>query len=191
MLRAPLWHPAERDNPVSPQITNVRRRLATEVAKSGLLPAAAGVTGDFTTVEQHEPDATNLIIRVKATGIAALVNEPQRWSLGISKTLVITDGNMFEHLAPETMCPAWLYDERVRTDTLICGSQTVVDNMYEVLDTETERRLNDDFHAPRIGNRLRIPIFSPPTKAKPAGDPTMFNVRRLLIVSPDRWSKKV
>ena len=39
-----------------------------------------------------------------------------------------------------------------RTDKLICGSQTVVDNMYEVLGMETERRPNDDFHALRRPN---------------------------------------
>ena len=78
-----------------------------------------------------------------------------------------------------------------RTDTHICGSHTVVDNMYEVLDTGTERRLNDDFHAPRIGNMLRIQIFNCPTKTKPAGDPTVFNFRWLLIVTPDTWSRKV
>ena len=76
-------------------------------------------------------------------------------------------------------------------NTLICGSQTFVDNMYEVLHTETERRLNDDFNAPRVGNILRIPIFSWPTKAKPAGYPTLFDVRWLLISAPDNWSREV
>ena len=142
-----------------------------------MLPAAAGVTTDFKTVEQQDPEATSQIITVKATRIAALVKEPPKRFLEIDKTLIIINGDIFEHLAPETMCPTWLYDEMAGTDALICGSQTIVDDMYEVLDTETERRLNDDFQAPRIGNMLRIPIFSWPTKAKPAGDPTVFNVR--------------
>ena len=78
-----------------------------------------------------------------------------------------------------------------RADTLICGSQTVVDNMYDVLDTETQGRLNDDFHAPLRGNMLRIPIFSWPMKPKAAGDLTLFDLRWLLISSPDSWSRKV
>ena len=63
--------------------------------------------------------------------------------------------------------------------------------MYDVLDEETERRLNDNFNTPRIGNMLRIPIFSWPTKPKAVGDPTLFDVRWLLISSPDSWSRKV
>ena len=66
-----------------------------------------------------------------------------------------------------------------------------VDNMFNVLETETERRLNDDFNAPRIGDMLLIPIFSWPVKPKPAGDPTTFHVRWLMISSPDSWSRKV
>ena len=34
-------------------------------------------------------------------------------------------------------------------------------------------------------------IFSWPVKPKPAGDPTTFDVRWLLISSPDSWSRKV
>ena len=63
--------------------------------------------------------------------------------------------------------------------------------MYNVLDMETERRLNDDFNAPRIGNMLRIPIFTWRTKPKAAGDPTLFDVRWLLISAPDSWTRKV
>ena len=88
----------------------------------------------------------------------------------IDKNLVVINGDILEHLAPETMCPAWLCEEMARADTLICGPQTVVDNMYDVLATETERRLNDDFNAPRMGNMLRVPIFSWLIKPKPAGD---------------------
>ena len=78
-----------------------------------------------------------------------------------------------------------------RADTLICGSQTVVDNMFDVLETETERRLNDDFNAPRMANMLRVPIFSWPVKPNPAGDPTTFDVCWLLTPSPDSWTRKV
>ena len=109
----------------------------------------------------------------------------------MDKNLIVINGDIFEHLDTETMCPAWLYEEMACADTLICGSQNVVDNMYGVLDTETERRLNDDFNVPRIGNMLRIPIFSWPTEPKAAGDPTLFDVRWLLTSSPDSWSRKV
>ena len=156
-----------------------------------MVPAAAGVTGDFKTVEQVDPDATSKTIGLKAIQIAALVNEPPKRCLEIDKTMIVINGDIFEHLPPETMCPTRLYDEMACTDTLICGSQTVVDNMYAVLDTETERRPNDDVHALRMGNMLCIRIFRWPTKAKPAGDTTLFNVWRLLIASPDMWNRKV
>ena len=131
------------------------------------------------------------IITVKATEITALVNEPPTRFLEIDKNLIVINGDIFEHLAPLTMCPTWLYEEMARAGTLICRSQTVNDNMFEVLDTETEMRLNDDFNAPGIGNMLRISIFSWPTKDKPAGDPTLFKVPWLLISSPDSPSRKV
>ena len=163
LLRAPLWHGAEKGKPVSPQIANVQRLLGTEVAKSRVLLAAAGVTGDFKTVDQQDPTATNQIITLKSAQIAALVKEPLKRFLEINKTLIIITGDIFEHLARVTMFPTWQYEEMARADQLICGSQTVVDNMYEVLDTETEGRLNDDFNAPRVGNMLRIAILSWPT----------------------------
>ena len=103
----------------------------------------------------------------------------------MNKSLIVINGDIFEHLDPETMCPAWLYQKMTRAYILICISQTVVDNMYAVLDTETERRLNDDSNAPRIHNMLCTPIFSWPSKPKAAGDPTLFDVRWLLILSPD------
>ena len=148
-----------------------------------MVPAAAGVTGDFKTVEQQDPLLGSQTITIKATQIAALVHEPPRRFLQIDKNLIVINSDIFEDLNPETMCPTWLYEEIARADTLNCGSQTVVDNMYDVLNTETERRLNDDFNAPRIGNMLRIPIFSWPTKPKAARDPTLFDVRWLLILS--------
>ena len=120
---------------------------------------------------------------MKATGFAALVNEPPKRFLNIDKTLIMINGNIFEHLVPETMCSTWLYDEMARTDTLICGSQTILDNMYKVLDTETGRRLNDDFHTPRIGNMLRIPIYGWPTKAKAGGG--SYSGQRSLVANCD------
>ena len=53
LLRAPLWQEIEKGKPVSPQIANLRRHLGTEATKSGVLPAAAGVTGAFKTAEQQ------------------------------------------------------------------------------------------------------------------------------------------
>ena len=176
ILRAPLWQQAENGKPVSPRILNVQRLLGTEFAKSCVVSAAAGVTGDFKTVEQQDPMLTSQIITVKATQIAAVVNEPPKRFLEIDKALIVINGDIFQHLAPEAMCPTWLYEEIPRANTLICGSQTVVDNMYEVLDKEIEGRLNDDLNAPHNGNMLRIPILSWSTKAEPAGDPTLFIV---------------
>ena len=117
---------------------------------------------------------TSQIITFRATQIAALANEPLKRFPETNKTLTVIKGNIFEHLATEAICPTWLYEEMGRANTLICGSQTVVDNMYIVLDRDTERHLNDDFNALRIGNMLRIPIFSWSTKDKPVGDPTLF-----------------
>ena len=191
ILRAPLWQVAGKGKPVPAKILNVQRLLGIEVTKSRVVPAAAGVTGDFKTVEQQDSLLPSQTITIKATRIAALVHKPPKRFLEIDKNLIVINGDIFEHLDPETMCPAWLYEEMTRADTLICGSHTVVDNKYDVLDTETERRLNDDFNAPRIGNKLRIPILSWPTKPKPAGDPMLFNVRWMLISSPDSWSKTV
>ena len=179
MIRAPLWQVAEKGKPVPMKILNVQRLLGTEITKSCVVSAAAGVTGEFKTVEQQDPLLVSQTITIKATRIAALVHEPPKRFFEIDKNLIVINGDIFEHLDPETMCPAWLYEEMARADTLICGSQTVVDTLYDVLDTETERRLNNDFNAPRMGNMLRIPVFSWPTKPKAAGEP--YIVRRLLV----------
>ena len=185
MIRAPLWQVAEKGKPASLKILNVQKLPGQEPTRSRVVPPPAGVTGDFKTVEQQDPSLSSQTITVKATRIAA------RRFIDIDKNLTVINGDIFEHLAPETMCPAWLYEEMARADTLLCGPETVFDNMFNVLETETERRLNDDFNAPRIGNMLLIPIFSWPVKPKPAGDPTTFDVRWLLISSPDSWSRKV
>ena len=191
MIRAPLWQAAEKGKPASLKILNVQKLLGQEPTKSRVVPPAAGVTGDFKTVEQQDPLLSSQTITIKATRIAALAHDPPRRFIEMDKNLIVINGDIFEHLAPEMMCPAWPYEEMARADTLICGSQTVVDNMFHVLETETDRRLNDDFNAPRVANMLRVPIFSWPVKPKPAGDPTTFDVRWLLISSPDSWSRKV
>ena len=191
MIRASLWQVAEKGKPASLKILNVQKLLGQDPTKSRVVPPAAGVTGDFKTVEQQDPLLSSRTITIKATQIAALGHNPPRRFFEIDKNLIVINGDIFEHLAPEMMCPAWLYEEMARADTLICGSQTAVDNMFDVLETETDRRLNDDFNAPRIDNMLRVPIFSWPGKPKPAGDPTTFDVRWLLILSPDSWSRKV
>ena len=179
MLCAPLWQVAEKGKPVPVKILNVQGLLGTEITKSRVVPAAGGVTGDFKTVEQHDPLLASQTITIKATRIAALVNEPPKRFLEIDKDLIVINGDIFEHLDPETMCPAWLNEEMAHANTLICGSQTVVDNMYDVLDTETQKRLNDDFNAPRIGNMWRIPIFSWPIETK--GSRGSYGVRRSLV----------
>ena len=191
MLQAPLRQVAEKGKPVPMKILNVQRLPGTEITKSRAVPAAAGVTGDFKTVEQQGPLLASQTITIKATRIAALANESPKRFLEIDKNLIVINGNIFEHLDPETMCPAWLYVKMARADTLIFGSQTVVDDMYDVLDTETERHMYDDFNAARIGIMLHIPIFSWPTKPKAAGDLTLFDFSWLLISSPDSWTSKV
>ena len=163
----------------------------TKVTKSRVVPAAAGVTYDFKTVEQQDPLLASQTITIKATRIAAWVKEPPKRFLQIDKNLIVINGDIFEHLAPEMMCPTWLYEEMAHAETLICGSQTVVDNMYDILDTEREKRLNDDFNAPRVGNMLRIPMFSWPTKPRASGHLTLFDVRWLPISAPDSWSRNV
>ena len=191
MIRAPLWQVAEKGKPASLKILNVQKLLGQEPTKSRVVPPAAGITGDFKTVEQQDPLLTTQTITIKATRIAALAHNPPKRFMEIDKNLIVINGDIFEHLAPEMMCSALLYEEMAGADTLICASQTVVDGMYDVLKTETERRLIDDFNAPRMANMLRVPIFSWPVKPKPAGDPTTFDVCWLLISSPDSWTKKV
>ena len=191
MIRAPLWQVAEKGEPASLKILNVQKLLGQEPTKSRVVPPAAGVTGNFKTVEQQDPLLSSHTITIKATRIAALAHDPPRQFIEIEKNLSVINSDICEHLAPEMMCQAWLYEEMARADTLICGSQTVVDNMIDVLETETDRRLNDDFNAPRMANMLRVPIFSWPVKPKPVGDPTTFDVRWLLISSLHSWSRKV
>ena len=166
---------------VALKILNVQNLLGQEATKSRVVPPAAGVTGHFKTVEQQDPLLASQTITIKATRNAALAHDPPKRFMEIDKNLMVINGDIFEHLAPEMMCPAWLYEEMARADTLICGSQTVADNMYDVLEKKTERHLNDDFNAPCMANMLRVFIFSWPIKPKPTGDPTLFYVCWLLI----------
>ena len=177
MIRAPLWQVAEKGKPASLKILKVQTLLGQEATKRRVVPSAAGATGDFKKVEQQDPLLASQTITIKATRIAALARDPPKRFMEIDKNLIVINGDIFEHLAPEMMCPAWLYEEMARADTLVCGPQTVVDNMFDVLETETDRRLNDNFNAPRMANMLRVPIFSWPVKPKPARDPTTFDVR--------------
>ena len=181
----------ERQTRLPEQSSTSKKFLGQEPTKSRVVPPAAGVTGDFKAVEKQGPLLSSQNITIKATRIAELAHDPPSWFFEIDRNLIVINGDIFEHLAPEMMRPAWLYEEMARADTLICGSQTVVDNMFNVLETGTDRRLNDDFNAPRMANMLRVPIFSSPVKPKPAGDTTTFDVRWLLISSPDSWSRKV
>ena len=89
------------------------------------------------------------------------------------------------------MCITALSDEITGTLTLICGSKTVIHNLFEFLDMENERHRNEGFQAPHVNNTLRIPIFNWPTNPKPARDPVVFDLRWLLIVALDIWCKKV
>ena len=129
MIRAPLWQLAKKGNAAALKIFNVQKLLGQEPTKSRMVPPAAGVTGDFKTVEQQDPLLSSETITIKATRIAALPHDPRRWFIEIDKNVIVINGDIFEHLAPEMMCPAWLHEEMARADTLICGSQTVVDNM--------------------------------------------------------------
>ena len=67
MIRAPLCQVAEKGEPFPMKILNVQRLLGTEIMKSLVVPAAAGVTGDFKTVEQQDPLLASQIITIKAT----------------------------------------------------------------------------------------------------------------------------
>ena len=191
LIRAQLWQVAEKGKPIPMKILNVQRLLGTETTKSRVVPAAAGVTGDFKTVEQQDPLLASQTITIKATRIAAPVNETRKRFLDIDKNLIVINSVIFEHLDPKSMCPAWLYEDMARANTVICGSQTVVDSVYDFLDRETERRLNDDLNAPRMAHMLRVSIFSWPTKQKATGDPRLFDVTWLLISSPDSCTRKV
>ena len=81
----------------------------------------------------QDPLLSSQTITIKATRIAALAQDPPRRFIEIDKNLIVINGDIFQHLAPKMMCPAWLYEEMARADALICGSQPVVDNRSTVL----------------------------------------------------------
>ena len=54
MIRAPGWRVAENGKPASLKILNVQNLLGQVPTKSRVVPPAAGVTGDFKTVEQQD-----------------------------------------------------------------------------------------------------------------------------------------
>ena len=67
MVRAPLWQVAEKGKPASLKIPNVEEILGQEPTKSRVVPLAAGVSGDFKTVEQQDPLLSSQTITIKAT----------------------------------------------------------------------------------------------------------------------------
>ena len=119
MIRAALWQVAEKGKPASLKILNVQKLLGQEPTRSRVVPPPAGATGDFKTVEQQDPSLSSQTIAVKATRIPALTHDPPRRFIDINKNLIVINGDIFEHLAPEMMCPAWPYEEMARADTLI------------------------------------------------------------------------
>ena len=67
MIRAPLWRVAEKGETVPMKILNVHKPLGTEITKSRVVPAAAGVTGDLKTVEEQDPLLASQTITIEAT----------------------------------------------------------------------------------------------------------------------------
>ena len=67
MIRAPLWQVAGKSRPASLKIPNVQKLLGQEPTKSRVDPPAAGVTGDFKTVEQQDPLLAGQTMTIKAT----------------------------------------------------------------------------------------------------------------------------
>ena len=106
MIRAPLWQVAEKGKPDSLKILNDQKLLGQEPTKSRVVPPAAGVPADFKTVEQQDPLLASQTITIKATRIAALAHDPPRRFIEIDKNLIVINGDIFEHLAPEMMSPA-------------------------------------------------------------------------------------
>ena len=106
MIRAPLWQVAEKGTPVALKILNVQKLLGQQPTKSRVVPPAAGVTGDFKTVEQQDPLLASQTITIKAIRIAALAKDPPKGFMERDKNLIVINGGIFGHLAPQTMCPA-------------------------------------------------------------------------------------
>ena len=86
MIRAPLWQVAEKGKLASLKILNVQKLLGQEPTKSRAVPQAAGVTGDFKTVEQQDPLLSSPTITIQATRIAALAHDPRGGLLRLTRT---------------------------------------------------------------------------------------------------------
>ena len=67
MIRAALWRVAEKGKRLVLKILNVQKFLGQEPTMSRVVPPAAGVTGDFKTVEQQDPLLASQTITIKAT----------------------------------------------------------------------------------------------------------------------------
>ena len=85
------------------KILNVQKLLGQEPTRSRVVPPPAGVTGDLKTMEQQDPSLSSQTITVKATRIAAMTHDPPKRFMEIDKNLIIINGDIFQHLAPETM----------------------------------------------------------------------------------------
>ena len=191
MQRAVLWQRLEKGKHVPLVIASVRKMPGSPIVKSRVVPAAPSVLGDVKTVDMVDPDDSNQTIRVKTIRMTALANAPPKRFQEMDKTLMIVNGDRFEHLPRATMHPLWLFDEMARAETLIGGSQTIIMNLHNFLWKENDWRLKEDPGAPRVLHLLRVPMYSWRTKPKAAGDPTVFDVRWLLILAPEDWDKKV
>ena len=101
-------------------VASVRKMLGSPIVKTRVVPRAPGVPSDFKTVEKVDPDDSTQMIKVKTIRMTALANPPPKRFQEIGKTLMILNGDLFEHLPPATMCPLRLFDEMARTETLIC-----------------------------------------------------------------------
>ena len=85
-IRAPLWQVAEKGKPASLKILNVQKLLGQEPTKSRVVPPAAGVTGDFKTMEQQDPLLSSQTITIKATRIAIGPTIPRGGLLRLTRT---------------------------------------------------------------------------------------------------------
>ena len=86
MIRAPLWQVAEKGKPASLKILNVQKLLGQEPTKGRVVPQAAGVTGDFKTVEQQDPILSSQTLTIKAIQIAALAMIPRGGLLRLTRS---------------------------------------------------------------------------------------------------------
>ena len=86
MIRAPLWQVAEKGKPVPMTILNVKRLLGTEITKSLVVPPAAGVTGDFKTVQQQDPLLASQTITIRRPELQLWPTNPRSSSWRLTRT---------------------------------------------------------------------------------------------------------